>query len=246
MDEAPQSPSDAKSKQQDEQIEEIKETKETKEAKTERRKQKKKAKLTKPQKTEQYHHTPSFAAQSFALTATPDAFLRTQTRKRSHPILDLKKPRRAPSPNIIQPFDERSSGEYERYSAKTPTRDSRSPKLPTNRFMPASPHYELFSSTILGQQTPGVPGRRAPEVKDSTTRGRPDWSEMDEKVSQKQLRRTNSVMTSSTKSSNPRQRPRSQGVDLATVLKGNTVLQKPKDDESVRHVRGCAPWHIRV
>ncbi|KAF3914273.1 hypothetical protein AA313_de0209231 [Arthrobotrys entomopaga] len=243
MDEAPQSTSNSKLKPKD--LDE--ETKETREIKTERRKHKKKAKLTKPQSPEQYHHTPTFAAQSFTLTATPDVFRRNQTRKRSHPMLDLAKSRRVPSPNIIQPFDERSSGEYDRYSTKTPTNDSRnSPKLPTNRFMPASPQYELFSSTILCQQTPVVPGRRAPEVKDSTTRGRPDWSEMDEKVSQKQLRRTNSVVSSSTKSSKPRQRPKSQGVDLATVLKGNTMLRTPKDDESVYQARGCAPWRIRV
>ncbi|EPS36657.1 hypothetical protein H072_9783 [Dactylellina haptotyla CBS 200.50] len=218
--------------------------------KAERKKQKKQAKLTKapPAKTEGYHHTPTFAAQSFTMTATPDAFLRNQTRKRPQPLLDMAKRRRAPSPHVIQPFDDRSSGEYDRSSLKTPTRDgpsSRSPKFPapqSNRFM-ASPHYELFSSTILNQTTPGTTGRRTPNG-DSYTRGRPDWSEMDEKVSNKNLRRTNSTVSSKSSKSQRRQRP--QSTDLSSVLKGNGVLRIPKDDESIYQGRGCVPWRIRV
>ncbi|KAK6528415.1 hypothetical protein TWF281_009656 [Arthrobotrys megalospora] len=222
----------------------------------ERKRQKKQAKLQKSSKPERYHHTPAFAAKSFALTTTPDIYKTEHTHKLSRPMLDQAKARRNRTPKVVQPFDDRSSGEYDRTPLVTSTiengrstpvwgtRDLKSPRSATNRFMTASPHYELFSSAILNQNAPGTTGRGA-ITPDSFTRGRPDWSEMDEKITDKGLRRSGSVY--STKSSKS-QRTRPQSTDLATVLKGNTVLRVPRagDAESIYQGRGCVPWRIRA
>ncbi|KAK6500868.1 hypothetical protein TWF506_003629 [Arthrobotrys conoides] len=220
----------------------------------ERKRQKKQAKLQKSSKPERYHHTPAFAAQSFALTATPEIFYKTdQSHKLSRPVLDQTKARRNRAPKVVQPFDDRSSGEYDRNHVMsggtengrhTPTWGTwgrETPKSPPNRFMTASPQYELFSSTILNQNTSGTTGRAA-IVPESFTRGRPDWSEMDEKATNKGLQRSGSLY--STKS----QRPGTQSTKFTTVLKGNTVLRVPRagDAESIYQGRGCVPWRIRA
>ncbi|KAK6360226.1 hypothetical protein TWF730_006376 [Orbilia blumenaviensis] len=223
----------------------------------ERRRQRKQAKSQKSSKPERYHHTPAFAAQSFALTATPEIYKTDQTHKLSRPVLDQAKSRRSRTPKVIQPFDDRSSGEYERNTFVNPVmepsgrstpswgaRDQKSPKPQQNRFMTASPHYELFSSAILNQNTPGTTGRGV-ITPDSFTRGRPDWSEMDEKIPSKGLRRNGSIY--STKSSKS-QRAAAQSTDFTSVLKGNTVLRVPRagDAESIYQGRGCVPWRIRA
>ncbi|KAF3146957.1 hypothetical protein TWF594_003010 [Orbilia oligospora] len=221
----------------------------------ERKRQKKQAKLQKSSKPERYHHTPAFAAQSFALTATPEIFYKTdQTHKLSRPILDQSKTRRNRAPRVVQPFDDRSSGEYDRNNVMNGVTENgrqiptwgtwgretpRSP--PPNRFMTPSPHYELFSSTILNQNTPGTAGRPA-IAPETFTRGRPDWSEMDEKVTNKGLRRSGSLHSAKS------QRPGTQSTKFTTVLKGNAVLRVPRagDAESIYQGRGCVPWRIRA
>lgn len=226
-------------------------------SRAERKRQKKQAKSQKSAKPERYHHTPAFAAKSFALTATPEIYKTDQTHKLSRPVLDQAKTRRSRTPKVVQPFDDRSSGEYDRSplmngttenGRRTPTWGTwgrEGPKTSPNRFMAASPHYELFSSAILNQNTPGTTTGRGVITPESFTRGRPDWSEMDEKVTDKCLRRSGSLY--STKSSKS-QRTGTQSTKFTTVLKGNTVLRVPRagDAESIYQGRGCVPWRIRA
>ncbi|KAK6504710.1 hypothetical protein TWF481_006649 [Arthrobotrys musiformis] len=220
----------------------------------ERKRQKKQAKLQKSSKPERYHHTPAFAAQSFALTATPDAYHQDQVRGLSRPARDQSRSRRNQAPKVVQPFDDRSSGEYDRSPLMngttgngriTPTwgtwgRENVKPQ--PNRFRTPSPHYELFSSSILNQNAPGTIGKGG-AGRESFTRGRPDWSEMDERVPNKAIRRCASVH--STKSTKP-QRPKAQPSKFS--LKRNTVLRVPRagDAESIYQGRGCVPWRIRA
>ncbi|KAK6345596.1 hypothetical protein TWF718_007506 [Orbilia javanica] len=213
----------------------------------ERKRQKKQAKLQKAAKPERYHHTPAFAAQSFALTATPDIYRTDQTHIFSRPALEQAKARRNRAPKVVQPFDDRSSGEYDRDGRTTPawgTWGRESPKPRQNRFMTESPQYELFSSAILNRNAAGTTKRGA-VAPESFTRGRPDWSEMDEKVTNKDLRRSRSLL--STNSTNS-QRTGSQSTKFTAVLKGNAVLRVPRagDAESIYQGRGCVPWRIRA
>ncbi|KAF3942489.1 hypothetical protein ABW19_dt0204763 [Dactylella cylindrospora] len=218
--------------------------------KAERKKNKKKSKSSKP---EVYHHTPTFAAQSFTLTTTPEVYKKKKTHKLSRPVLEQVRtghvglPLRSPT---VQVTDD-SSSDCDRASLKTPTNDNprRSPGFAPNRFSTiANPHYELFSSAILHQPSPAHNGRAQTPTMDSFTRGRPDWSEMDEKIAMEKgngLRRMASVASTKSTSSKSH-RSRRHSVDLVSVLKGNTVVRVPNDDESIYQGRGCVPWRHRI
>ncbi|KAF3910743.1 hypothetical protein ABW21_db0209534 [Orbilia brochopaga] len=211
-----------------------------------------KAKSHKSQKSGIYRHTPTFAAQSFTLTATPEIYKKNQTHKLSRPVLERAKSRRSKAQPVTDPSDEdRSSSEYDRSSVKTPTSErepgslKKSQRRLSNRFLQPTPHYSLFSSTILNQEAPGTVGRSQTPGLDSYTRGRPDWSEMDESSERhKILRRANSILSSKSGKSH---RSKSHYPELHGLAEADTaVLAIARDDESVYEGRGCVPWRLRV
>ncbi|KAK6359334.1 hypothetical protein TWF696_000495 [Orbilia brochopaga] len=215
-----------------------------------------KAKSTKSQKSGIYRHTPTFAAQSFTLTATPEIYKKNQTHKLSRPVLERAKSRRSKATSVTDHSDEdRSSGEYDRNSVKTPTSERehgnskkslrRLSGSGSNRFLAPTPHYALFSSSILNQEVPGTVGRSQTPGLDSFTRGRPDWSEMDESTERgKVLRRANSILSSKSGKSH---RSKSHYPELHGLAEGDAaVLAMSRDDESVYKGRGCVPWRLRV
>ncbi|KAJ6260180.1 hypothetical protein Dda_4403 [Drechslerella dactyloides] len=223
---------------------------------SDQRKPEKKAKSLKSQKSGVYRHTPTFAAQSFTLTATPEIYKKNQTHKLSRPVLERAKSRRIrTSPAADSTDDERSSGEYDRSSVKTPTSErepgsssKKSPRPLSNRFLAPTPHYALFSSSILNQEVPGIPTKGPGLGPDySYTRGRPDWSEMDEPEGHgKSVRRTNSILSHRSGKS---RRPKSHFPELHGLAEGDAAvlaMSTPKDDESVYKGRGCVPWRLRV
>ncbi|EWC47611.1 hypothetical protein DRE_03231 [Drechslerella stenobrocha 248] len=212
----------------------------------------KSSKPPKASKSTIYHHVPTFAAQSFTLTATPEVYNKNQTHRLSRLALDKTRSRRAKATATIEPLEEdRSSGEYERsaasFRAPTPTESGKkSSRLSSHRFVAPSPHYVLFSSSILNQEVPGVVGNTPSITPDSYTRGRPDWSEMDETIiRQRGLKRVNSIL--STKSIRSRRHSKTLYPELGSIVETDApALEASRDAGSIYKGRGCVPWRLHV